>query len=414
MDKLFNYVLESNVKHHNVFRDDKLLFFKLYFHLIFDVMFVLIVLKSLLFTREPALLSFIFGVFCLYLIEIKKLFVIDISKYNYSYKTFSMLDLFNFGISDMIVLFAPGWFERAIDAAFFDREFLMTNEERSYLEFIESDFIEKGLSPEEFIKNNLDRNERTLINFFKQRMFNHKREIQNNFLFYSRIIPKANIMSVDSLKMILVNNQFPNDKSKLYIRNTSIFKIKYSLKYFSNYQEIDLKKLFTKKYDYQNYLDVLGLLIEHEVTIPVFDSIEEILEYLIELDVLSKDGGLELNQQIRYRGICEVLGEFNINDFKYSFHIMKNVADIYRWGKKLHNCLRTDSRRYKNLVINGDCILLGIYKENREYAVLAISPTGVVIEFKKKLNEELPWDESTQIINRFLTEYYYKTIRLKK
>ena len=92
-------------------------------------------------------------------------------------------------------------------------------------------------------------------------------------------------------------------------------------------------------------------------------------------------------------------------NLKYKAYVLKDMKDIYNWGKALKNCLDKDECEYKNKVVAGDLFLIGIYKREKPYAVLSINKKGKILEIKKKANEKLNESEEDYIINKIRKKY---------
>ena len=276
-----------------------------------------------------------------------------------------------------------------------------------YLDY-EKTFLNKGIK--EFLVENFNRKEKSLVRFYQERIRDSYGVVQDNFIFYSMIIPKRRNMNLDKYKTILKNNQFPPDLiyAPLGFSFEDLIDNKKINNAFVLYSEDDIVKLFTKYYNFEQLISIISMIAETDIKIPVMKSIEEIYFYLLKTERMIKDGSFKLNQleNNKLHKIQDL--EYNIGNNKYKFYILKDMEDMYNWGKALKNCLNDDDMDYKNKIIKKQFNLIGIIKNNKKYAVMSIIPNKkrYIRELKKKANQSLDPIEEAVIKTNFIK--YYK------
>jgi hypothetical protein len=354
------------------------------------------------FNKEIAVISFsLWILISLFIYLINEHHIGDLRGTEYSGEDYTILDLFVAVFLKVLMFFCTPNYKKFISSKVEDKAYLSIVSIKSFYEMYHFDYellFALGVKP--FLNRYFRRQEKTLINFFKERLRNGDRDFQHNFVFYSLIVPKKSIISIDALKSILTNNQFPNNKS-FFIEGASMDWIldPYSKidEIFNLYSENDIKKLFTKYFDYELYLESLEIANKHEIEIPVYKSIEEIHKYLIILDSDIETGCFSLEQEKKEPKLINLKQEFKIGDDVYKFHVFFNMYEIYDWGKTLRNCLEKDTRHYKNDIVNKRRYLVGVYKNGKKYAVLQLNKKGIIMELRKRLNLELDRLEITYI-----------------
>ena len=229
-----------------------------------------------------------------------------------------------------------------------------------------------------FVSNNFNSSQ-ALLRFFKERFQKPGENVlDQDFLYFSLLIPKRRELSVEGLKTILLSypgikdNPFYNKLSRGLLDNTLLSES------FKNYNEGDLKKLFSRRYSPVDYFEVISKLSNHNLELPVMDNFKELLVFL--------------NQNHLSHLHHPILSRLHNQKMNTLTFVLLNSKEEYNlWAKKLNNCIE---RSYWEM---DDVDIIGVYRGRQFYGALSFR-LGNFEQIKGYSNLDLPKEEVDQIV----------------
>lgn len=250
-----------------------------------------------------------------------------------------------------------------------------------------------------FCKTIFNRQSPSIIRDLSQKW--SSRNITNtNFIFWCLLIPKKEFLKDDDLKTMLGFNRFNTPSDQISLEDLLSGRL---LAPFNQYQDSRLKQIFSQHYHPAEYIQVLKTIKNlQENKVPFYmhpkpKDVKDILDYLL-AQSSSKD--IYLNQ-LNYYPNAKNIDHLQLED-GYKIKVMEDKNELLLWGEKLSHCIGNEV--YTKEASKGNCLLLGIYKNNKPFANIEIED-GEITQAKAKGNRELNKKEAS-IIFQALQDHY--------
>lgn len=222
------------------------------------------------------------------------------------------------------------------------------------------------------------------------------RHLNMGIIYWSLLAPLAKL-DVNQKRSVLQSCQIVDNEACLY----ELY-INYDLnKVFSYYSSAEIVRLFTSPYKIEEYLEVLQMAGDYDLSFPVKKNIRELQAWIWNIKIL-KDERMFVFE--RDKPWIETMEQgFELGEVKH----IDNQLEFEQWGEYMSNCLRNPKQHYHSRVRHGDSHLFGVWRYNRPYMLLELTKYGAYMEAKKRANAILSQDEMSEIFS-YINKYVHK------
>lgn len=231
-----------------------------------------------------------------------------------------------------------------------------------------------------------------LIRYIKERFNNNlskKRDVK--FLLALYLVPKRTTLSFETLQTIstILYKEFCHTELGSFALP---FDPEQEIVFFNEYNEQQLKRLFSSNFTAKDYFTVLK---NPDIVAPLFPNFDELNNFInkIHIDFKYPSKLMDKNTII-----------FNHDGNNYLCKIVMNVNNLVNLSKILSNCLSSKESK----CLYADYVVYEISKNNEVYGAVAFNVLNsklTISEIKGKANRELESAEKTAIVNEILKSY---------
>ena len=165
--------------------------------------------------------------------------------------------------------------------------------------------------------------------------------------------------------------------------------------------KLRLKKwISTFNKDYRSFIDASRML-RHNPQVKTnlrtdFSTIKEFHDYLvIEVDKI-KHADFSLNQEEKFPSLVKAKSiKLPLN---YTLKVAKTSHELIEWGRAMNHCVGFAG--YGQKALRGECILIGVFKNDKPEYCMEVSPKGKLIQFEGKGRKSIPEEIKRDLIEQ--------------